>query len=243
MFDLDPSLDRIPISPDALERVAWSLNLTAVAGTDFAGAEARAYAVAGAAGDGRSVCYVCLYVQSMDRAQVYRHRANPFPAAEGEAHEEEALAFLEDLGFILETIDYRGWNSRERQDWFDKQPPFHARRPPPETPPVPQEPAPAARVAPAAAPAPPAAPVAPPEMEGVLVLAEPIEEPPPAPSPPPSPAPRPAAARVPPSRARAVAQASPPPAVKPEVAPPSQRPVKVDLPEEYEDLARLFASF
>jgi hypothetical protein len=31
--------------------------------------------------------------------------------------------------------------------------------------------------------------------------------------------------------------------VEPEVAPPSQRPVKVDLPEEYEDLARLFASF
>ncbi len=239
MFDLDPSLDRIPISPDALERVAWSLNLTAVAGTDFAGAEARAYAVAGAAGDGRSVCYVCLYVQSMDRAQVYRHRANPFPAAEGEAHEEEALAFLEDLGFILETIDYRGWNSRERQDWFDKQPPFHVRRPPPETPPVPQEPAAAARAAPAAEPAAPPEPEKPPEMEGIVVLADSVGEPPPAPSP----APRPAAARVPPSRARAVARASSSPAVEPEVAPLSQRPVKVDLPEDYEDLARLFASF
>ncbi|MGH7360127.1 MAG: hypothetical protein ACREJI_00735, partial [Candidatus Methylomirabilales bacterium] len=77
MFDLDPSLDRIPVSSDAIERVAWSLNLTAVAGTDFGGAEARAYAVTGAVGGGRSVCYVCLYVQSMDRAQVYRHRANP----------------------------------------------------------------------------------------------------------------------------------------------------------------------
>ncbi len=239
MFDLDPSLDRIPISPDAIERVAWSLNLTAVAGTDFAGAEARAYAVTGAGGDGRSVCYVCLYVQSMDRAQVYRHRANPFPAAEGEAHEEEALAFLEDLGFILETIDYRGWSSRERQDWFEKQPPFHARRPPPETPPLPEEPATTARAAPAAELPPPPAPEASPEMEGILVLADSTEGPAPAPSP----VPRQASVGAPPSRARAVAQASPPPAEKSEEAPPSQRPVKVDLPEEYGDLARLFASF
>ena len=240
MFDLDPSLDRIPVSSDAIERVAWSLNLTAVAGTDFAGGEARAYAVTGAVGGGRSVCYVCLYVQSMDRAQVYRHRANPYPAAEGEAHEEEALAFLEDLGFILESIHYRCWSSRERQEWFAKQPPFHARQAPRETPPVPEEPAVAAREAPAAEPAAPPEPEAPPEMEGFLVLADSTEGPLPAPSP----APRQAARGAPRARPAAVAQASPPPAVAPpEKAHPSQRPVKVDLPEEYGELARLFASF
>ncbi|MCI0371624.1 MAG: hypothetical protein L0214_09625 [candidate division NC10 bacterium] len=239
MFDLDPSLDRIPVSSDAIERVAWSLNLTAVAGTDFGGAEARAYAVTGAAGGGRSVCYVCLYVQSMDRAQVYRYRANPYPTTEGEAHEEEALAFLEDLGFILESIDYRGWSSQERQEWFAKQPPFHARQVPRETPPVPEEPAAAAREARAAEPAAPPEPEAPPEMEGLLVLADSVEGRPPAPSP----APRQAARGAPSARAAAVARASPPPARVPEKAPPSQRPVKVDLPEEYGELARLFASF
>jgi len=245
MFDLDPSLDRIPVSSDAIERVAWSLNLTAVAGTDFAGAEARAYAVTGAAGGGRSVCYVCLYVQSMDRAQVYRYRANPYPTAEGEAHEEEALAFLEDLGFILESIDYRGWSSRERQEWFAKQPPFHARQAPRETPPVPEEPAAAAREAPAAGAAAPPEPEAPPEMEGVLVLADSVEAPPPVA---PAPAPRRTTEEASPPRAAPIARPSPPPAVAPparapEKAPPSPRPVKVDLPEEYEELARLFASF
>ncbi|MBI3002597.1 MAG: hypothetical protein HYY54_03045 [candidate division NC10 bacterium] len=197
MFDLDASLDRIPVSSDGIERVAWSLNLTPVAGTDFAGAEARAYAIIASAGGGRSVCYVCLYVSSLDRAQVYRHRANPFSSAEGEAHEEEALEFLQELGFILESIDYRGWSSQERREWFDKQPPFRPRRPPPETPPVPKE----AAAAPAA------------------------------------PAPRPAA------RAAAAVRPSPARAEEPEEVPARLRPVKVDLPEEYGDLARLLASF
>jgi hypothetical protein len=234
MFDLDPSLDRIPVSSDAIERVAWSLNLTPVAGTDFAGAEARAYAVTASAGGGRSVCYVCLYVSSLDRAQVYRHRANPFSSAEGEQHEEEALEFLQELGFILESIDYRGWNSQERREWFDKQPPFHPRRPPPETPPIPKG-VPAAPAAPAAAPpaAPADAPEAPPEMEGVLVLADDPDGPASAAAPTPGPAAR-AAAAVRPSPARAA---------EPEEAPGRGRPVKVDLPEEYGDLARLLASF
>lgn len=234
MFDLDPSLDRIPVSSDAIERVAWSLNLTPVAGTDFAGAEARAYAIIASAGGGRSACYVCLYVSSLDRAQVYRHRANPFSSAEGEAHDEEALEFLQELGFILESIDYRGWSSGERREWFDKQPPFHPRRPPPETPGVPQEAAasPAAARAPAAAPAPAAAaaPASLPETEGVLVLAD-------APG-------GPAAARgTAPARVAPAAAATPPRAEEPAEAPARPRPVKVDLPEEYGDLARLLASF
>lgn len=238
MFDLDPSLDRIPVSSDAIERVAWSLNLTPVAGTDFAGADARAYAVTASAGGGRSACYVCLYVSSMDRAQVYRHRANPFSSAEGEAHDEEALEFLQELGFILESIDYRGWSSQERKEWFDKQPPFHPRRPPPETPPVPKETAaaPAAPVGPAAA-APPSVPAdppeAPPEIEGVLVLADDPDGPAPA-----APrAPRPAAG------AGAAVRPGPARAEEPGEAPARLRPVKVDLPEEYGDLARLLASF
>lgn len=236
MFDLDPSLDRIPVSSDAIERVAWSLNLTPVAGTDFAGAEARAYAVTASARGGRSVCYVCLYVSSLDRAQVYRHRANPFSSADGEAHEEEALEFLQELGFILESIDYRGWSSQERREWFDKQPPFHARRPPPETPPVPKEAA-AAPAAPAAASAPRAAPPsapadlpeALPEMEGVLVLADDPDAP--------------AFSAAAPARAGAAVRPSPGRAEGPEEAPARLRPVKVDLPEEYGDLARLLASF
>lgn len=238
MFDLDPSLDRIPVSPDTVERVAWSLNLTPVAGADFAGGEARAYAVTAAAGGGRSECYVCMYVSSLDRAQVYRNRANPFPASEGEAHEEEALAFLEELGFILESIDYRGWSSRERQDWFEKQPPFHARRAPPETPPLPAEPAAAAPAAPAAVVTPPPAPEKSPEMEGLVVLADSTAGPSPVPSPPPRRARREEAA----ARAEAVAHASPPPGPGPQPAPARSGPVKVDLPEEYGDLARLFAS-
>lgn len=238
MFDLDPSLDRIPVSPDTIERVAWSLNLTPVAGADFAGAEARAYAVTAAGGGGRSECYVCMYVSSLDRAQVYRHRANPFPASEGEAHEAEALAFLEELGFILESIDYRGWNSRERQDWFEKQPPFQARRATPQTPPLPAEPAVAAPVARAAAGAPPPAPEQPAEMEGLMVLADSTAELSPAPSPPLRQARRGAA----PARAGAAAQASPPPEEGPQPAPTRPGPGKVDLPEEYGDLARLFAS-
>jgi hypothetical protein len=361
VFKLDPSLDRIPVSPDAIERVAWSLNLTSVAGKDFAGAEARAYAVTSAAGGGRSVCHVCLYVPSLERVQVFRHEKSPFPKAEGQAHQEEALAFLEDLGFILESVEYGGWGSRERQAWFEKQPPFHRRvqaagtrstpvdsdatlpgipavrpaGPPPATdlppemeglqtladpiegsqgppsapprqtergartsraeavappsppPPVEAEPEPVAPpetagapalegievlgeqfrgeqfqgslaappsdepredaieatqlragTVPQAAPTPPAEPQAPLEMEGLLILGDPVETSPPAPSPPP----RRAAQGAPRSRARAAVGASPSEAVEPEGRAASGRPVKVDLHEEYEDLARLFAS-
>lgn len=238
MFELDPSLDRIPVSPDTIERVAWSLNLTPVAGADFAGAEARAYAVTAAGGGGRSECYVCMYVSSLDRAQVYRHRANPFPASEGEAHEEEALAFLEELGFILESIDYRGWSGRERQEWFEKQPPFQARRATPQTPPLPAEPAVAAQVTATADVPPPPTPEKPAEMEGLMVLADTTA----GPWPTPSPRLRQARRGEAPARAEAAAQASPPPEEGPQPAPPRPGPVKVDLPEEYGDLGRLFAS-
>jgi len=221
VFTLDSSLDRIPVSPDAIERVAWSLNLASVAGKDFAGAEARAYAVTSAEGGGRSVCYVCLYVPSLERVQVFRHEKSPFPTAEGQAHEEEALAFLEELGFILESVEYGGWRSRERQAWFDKQPPFHPRRQPPATRPVPVDADATSPRMPAVRPAgPPPARETPQEMEGLQILADPLEGSRGAPSPRRSEVERDA----PFSRAGAVAPPSPPPPVEaaPEPAAPPE---------------------
>ena len=75
-------------------------------------------------------------------------------------------------------------------------------------------------------------------MEGLIILGDPVETSPPAPSPPP----RRAAQGAPRSRARTSVGASPSEAVEPEGRAASGRPVKVDLHEEYEDLARLFAS-
>ena len=89
-----------------------------------------------------------------------------------------------------------------------------------------------------AAPTPPAEPEAPLEMEGLLILGDPVETSPPAPSP----APRRAAQGAPRSRGRTAVGASPSEAVEPEAPTARGRPVKLDLSEEYEDLARLFAS-
>ena len=72
--------------------------------------------------DGSSlVAYIGLYLPRSDRRFYYSSSKNPFsPSSLGDV-EEEARAFVEDMGFVLDEIALASLSSAERSRWLDEQ--------------------------------------------------------------------------------------------------------------------------
>jgi len=89
--------------------------------------EARSYILFIREPDGRLSAYIGLHLLTTDRRLYYTHASNPFPFRALTEIEEEALAFVEGLGAMLDSIDFTRMSLELRNQWIDKQEIFHVK--------------------------------------------------------------------------------------------------------------------
>jgi len=179
MFTIDPKITERDLKKKNLFKVFLSMNNHQVATPETSLEEARSYVFFAREGRNRLSAYIGLHLLHTDRKLFYAHSANPFLEDELREVEEEARYFAEDLGAMLDEVDFANLSDPEQDRWIEGQSIFSQKKHP-EASPVEQPPQHAAaasaaatvqsaaapeRVAPAAeairAPEPPAAPVQP----------------------------------------------------------------------------------
>jgi len=74
--------------------------------------------------------YIGLHLLDTNRKLFYSHSANPFPEDDLKDVEDEARNFAEDLGALLDEIDFDEMAEKEQQDWIENQSIFSSRKPP-----------------------------------------------------------------------------------------------------------------
>ncbi len=180
MFTIDPKITERDLKKKNLFKVFLSMNNHQVATPETSLEEARSYVFFAREGRNRVSAYIGLHLLHTDRKLFYAHSTNPFLEDELQEVEEEARYFAEDLGAMLDEVDFANLSEPEKNRWIEGQSIF-SREKQPEAVPVerPHQPAveevevsvtvepaaPPERLAPAAeairAPEPPAAPVQP----------------------------------------------------------------------------------
>lgn len=120
MFSVDPNITDLRIRERNLFKVLFSMNIHQVATPDLSVEDARSYVFFLRDG-GKVQAYVGLYFTRTDRTLYYTHSSNPFPEAQLTEIEVEARGFAEDLGAMLDEIDFAGLSMEERNRWIDDQ--------------------------------------------------------------------------------------------------------------------------
>jgi hypothetical protein len=129
MFAIDPSISDLKIRERNLIKVLFSMNIHQVANPEMSLEEARSYVFFFREG-GKLQAYVGLYLVASDRRLYYTHSSNPFPEKALDDVEEEARAFAEDLGALLDEIDFGKLSREEKNRWIDDQEMFSGRKDP-----------------------------------------------------------------------------------------------------------------
>jgi len=180
MFTIDTSIKDFSGMSKNLYRVLFSMNNHQVATPEMSPEEARSYVLFLREGQKRYSVYVALYFLHTDRRIFYGHASNPFLEEDLHEVEEDARIFAEDLGAMLDEINFEKMSDLDRDRWIDEQAIFSQKKETVATPAVPSPVAPA----PAAAQAEPVPTATPVEQPVPVVQAQPE---------PPAPAPQPAA--------------------------------------------------
>jgi hypothetical protein len=121
MFTVDPSITDLHLRERNLLKAYFSMNNHQVATPEMMLEEARSYILFVREPDGRLSAYIGLYLLTTDRRLYYSHASNPFPFPALHDIEEEALAFVEGLGAMLDEIDFTKLPVELRNKWIDKQ--------------------------------------------------------------------------------------------------------------------------
>jgi hypothetical protein len=120
MFTVDAAInDRILREKD-LFKVLFSMNQHQVATPDLSVEDARSYVFFVREG-GRACVYVGLHFMRTGARQYYTHSSNPFPESEMPDIENAARSFAEDLGAMLDELDFSTLSRDEKNRWFDEQ--------------------------------------------------------------------------------------------------------------------------
>lgn len=154
------------------------MNNHQVAAPDMSLQEARSYVFFLREGRDRISVYIGLHFLDADRKLFYTHTDNPFPDSKSPDIEDEARHFAEDLGAMLDEIDFSKMSDTEKDRWIDEQEIFTGRKKSPDAP----EPS-----AAASAPAAPAQPELKPnqaEQNAPAVQPMPVQQPTAPPAPP-----------------------------------------------------------
>lgn len=132
MFTIDADIDSSKIMEKQLFKVLFSMNSHQVANPEMSLEDARSY-VFFFRESGKFHVYVGLYFGDTDRRLFYTHSANPFPEAAMADREGDARAFAEDLGAMLDEIDFSRLSSEEKKNWLSEQEIFSGRKKEPES--------------------------------------------------------------------------------------------------------------
>ena len=115
-----------------LLKVLFSMNSHQVANPEMSLEDARSY-VFFYRESGKIQVYVGLYFGDTDRRLLYTHSSNPFPEAELADIEGDARGFAEDLGAMLDELDFTRMTADEKKRWITQQEIFSVRKKEPES--------------------------------------------------------------------------------------------------------------
>ncbi len=130
MFTIDPKITEKDLKKKILFKVFLSMNIHQVATPETSLEEARSYVFFAREGRNRLSAYIGLHLLHTDRKLFYAHSANPFLEEVLQDVEEEARYFAEDLGAMLDEVDFAGLSEPEQDSWIEGQSIFSQKKQP-----------------------------------------------------------------------------------------------------------------
>jgi hypothetical protein len=121
MFTLDTKITDLNVKEKNIRKVFFSMNIHKVATPEMMLEEAKSYALFFRESKGKFSAYIALHLLSTNRRLYYSHSDNPFFDDRMEEMEEEAYAFAESLGAMLDEIDFTKLSDAEQDRWIDEQ--------------------------------------------------------------------------------------------------------------------------
>jgi hypothetical protein len=194
MFEIDSGRTSLALPPDRILALVVSLNAPLVVANDMPVEPTRAYVCAYKEGGDRVGFSIYLHCVQSEKGAFYKHDGGLLSMSRFDEAMNEAMAFLESLGFMMDDLNWAELDRKRRAELVAETPLFREPRPSAPEPPAAEPPAPE----PAAAtppPEPPAPPTAPPARGAPTPTPPPPAPGPPAPPPAAQPPPQPAAAR------------------------------------------------
>ncbi len=110
MFTLDENLRTVPAGRDQIVELQQSLNSPHVAIPGKQAGPAQAFIVALRGPSGFSV-YVYLYLSEVPDCAIYASERRPVSSEEYRGEVNEAIAFVESMGFFMDTMNFRALNA------------------------------------------------------------------------------------------------------------------------------------
>ena len=120
MFIVDPKIADLNIKDKNVLRILFSMNIHQVATPEGILEEARTYIVFFREGGGRLSAYIELLLLQTNRKLFYVCSSNPFFEADMNMVEEEARAFAEGLGAMLDEVDMTKISQDEKNRWVEE---------------------------------------------------------------------------------------------------------------------------
>ncbi len=128
MFSMDESISDLKVKERSIFKLLYSMNSHPVAMPGYASEEARCYILFFSEGPNLS-SYIGLYLTRVDKKFFYAYTSNPFPFEAEHDVEDEARAFAEEMGFLLDEINVTGMPIEDRNHWIEEQYIFGYRSP------------------------------------------------------------------------------------------------------------------
>jgi len=120
MFSIDQNIADLKVKERKIFKILYSMNSHPVAMPGYASEDARCYILFFSEGPNLS-SFIGLYLSRVDKKFFYRYTSNPFPFEAESDVEDEARAFAEEMGFLLDEIDVSGMAAEDRNTWIEEQ--------------------------------------------------------------------------------------------------------------------------
>jgi outer membrane biosynthesis protein TonB len=130
MFAIDQKVTHIELRDKNIFKVFLSMNNHLVATPDTSLEEARSYVFFFREGKKKYSAYIGLHLLITDRKLFYAHSANPFLEDDLQNVEDEARNFAEDLGAMLDEVDFASMSDLEQEHWAEEQSIFTEKKQP-----------------------------------------------------------------------------------------------------------------
>lgn len=126
MFEIQPTIRNLSAGPDQVIAITNSINHPLVVVPGRASQMAEAFVVALREVGDLVVVFVCLWLD-LDREQVI-YASAPIEEDELDDVRQEALAFCESMGFIMEETSFSSLDRVSQEELLARLPPFRAER-------------------------------------------------------------------------------------------------------------------
>jgi hypothetical protein len=130
MFTIDTKITEKDLKRKNLFKVFHSMNNHQVATPETSLEDARSYVFFAREEKNRMSAFIGLHLLNTDRKLFYTHSGNPFLEEGLQDVEEEARYFAEDMGAMLDEVDFAGLSEQEQDKWIDAQSIFSQKKMP-----------------------------------------------------------------------------------------------------------------